>query len=230
MRSSNRKRVGTVELTNQHREGEKRSPSRTERRPRGPRAKAKSWLWLRAASILAALELGANGCGAAVVGDECSGPSKEPSCPASGEAGSAGEGSVTQQVCGGIRGLGCPPDAYCEFPASTQCGSGDREHRSITRASVRRIRQPLVAASRERSVPMVNFARSPLTPAVVGPMRPVPAWISPRRVTRSRIRYAGATGLSIVALALRRALECRSFLALRAFRLGDREPIRGSLP
>lgn len=60
------------------------------------------------------------GCDGKTYGNACEAAAAEVSVVAVGEC------DAPEQICGGIAGLTCGSGQYCDFPVSTQCGSGDQ--------------------------------------------------------------------------------------------------------
>jgi hypothetical protein len=92
--------------------------------------------------LLAPLSLAAKGCNSAEMGDDCPADAKCDSGTAgsgtagsgtagsgtagSGTAGSGAGGGGVGKVCGGLQGLGCAGDLFCQFEPSAQCGAADQ--------------------------------------------------------------------------------------------------------
>jgi Kazal-type serine protease inhibitor domain len=122
--------------------------------PGQPPFSQKSWGFLLAVLVLAPLEVGAKGCDAVVVGDECPDGSATGSCTTgqagvgqagsaqagSGQAGSAqagagagggpanggSAGGGSDNTCGGLLGKPCAAGEYCNFAPAQQCGAADQ--------------------------------------------------------------------------------------------------------
>lgn len=78
------------------------------------------WAWLFPILALSPLALAAKGCdNTGVVGDNCPTPDD---C----SSGTAGKGSGSSDVCGGLLGQACAEGKYCEFPQGAACGAGDQ--------------------------------------------------------------------------------------------------------
>ena len=54
----------------------------------------------------------------------------------SGTAGTGSGGSSPGAICGGLQGLTCAADDYCNFPAGAQCGAADQTGKCATKPEV----------------------------------------------------------------------------------------------
>src|SRR6187402_422156 len=69
----------------------------------------------------------ANGAGVSVAYQgECSSNGSGGSSNGSGGSSNGSGGSSNGSICGGLQGLGCAADEYCNFPPTAQCGAGDQ--------------------------------------------------------------------------------------------------------
>ena len=88
--------------------------------------------------VLSPLTLGAKGCNAGVVGDDCAEGLANAVCPSTGgrsghtggrqgTGGNTGSGgSTVGTVCGGLRPAGCGPGEFCNYPLAAHCGAADQ--------------------------------------------------------------------------------------------------------
>ncbi|HWA73402.1 MAG TPA: Kazal-type serine protease inhibitor domain-containing protein [Polyangiaceae bacterium] len=113
-------------------------------------SRGRAWGFLLPVLLLAPLELGAKGCDAAVIGDDCAKGSESEHCSSTGGAESTGGkqgntggvantggrkgtggsaatgGSVGNTVCGGLNPTPCGRGEFCSYPPDAQCGAADQ--------------------------------------------------------------------------------------------------------